>query len=318
MRKLTQVVLCMAALMATPAFAEMKIAVMNYQMALLESDAAKKYAVDAEKKFGPQLTKLKSLESGAKGIQDRLVKGGSKMAQGERERLELEFKQKARDFQFQSKELNEAKAIADRDMLKQLKPKLDKAVEEVIKKGNFDLVLERGAVVEVPPGDRVGRAQPRDVALVCDAPARAARARAEVDDVVGDHDRLGLVLDDEHRVALVAQTKQKLVHALDVVWVQPDGRFIENVENTLKIRAQLSRKPNALGFSPRESGGGAVEIEVIEAYFTKEGKALKDLGLNIPDDGGFAAREFDLGEKGFEVANGEGVDFWNRLPGKAN
>jgi len=150
-RKLTQVVLCMAALMATPAFAEMKIAVMNYQMALLESDSAKRYAVDAEKKFGPQLTKLKSLESGAKSIQDKLVKGGEKMQQGERERLELEFKQKARDFQFQSKELNEAKAIADREMLKQLKPKLDKAVEEVIKQGNYDLVLERGAVVDVKP-----------------------------------------------------------------------------------------------------------------------------------------------------------------------
>ncbi len=151
MRKLTQVVLCMAALMATPAFAEMKIAVMNYQMALLESDSAKRYAVDAEKKFGPQLTKLKSLESGAKTIQDKLVKGGEKMQQGERERLELEFKQKARDFQFQSKELNEAKAVADREMLKQLKPKLDKAVEEVIKQGNYDLVLERGAVVDVKP-----------------------------------------------------------------------------------------------------------------------------------------------------------------------
>jgi outer membrane protein len=150
-RKLTQVVLCMAALMATPAFAEMKIAVMNYQMALLESDSAKRYAVDAEKKFGPQLTKLKSLEGGAKSIQDKLVKGGEKMQQGERERLELEFKQKARDFQFQSKELNEAKAIADREMLKQLKPKLDKAVEEVIKQGNYDLVLERGAVVDVKP-----------------------------------------------------------------------------------------------------------------------------------------------------------------------
>lgn len=151
MRKLTQVVLFAAAMLATPAFAEMRIAVLNYQMALLESDAAKKYAVDAEKKFGPQLSKLKTLESSAKNIQDRLVKGGDKMQQAERERLELEFKQKARDFQFQSKELNEAKAISDRDMLKQLKPKLDKAVEEVIKKGGFDLVLERGAVVDVKP-----------------------------------------------------------------------------------------------------------------------------------------------------------------------
>ncbi|MBC9249711.1 hypothetical protein A9179_05425 [Pseudomonas alcaligenes] len=151
MRKLTQLVLLAATLVATPAFAEMKIAVMNYQMALLESDAAKKYAVDAEKKFGPQLNKLKQLESDAKRIQDRLVKEGEKMQQAERERLELEFKQKARDFQFQSKELNEAKAISDRDMLKQLKPKLDKAVEEVISKGSFDLVLERGAVVDVKP-----------------------------------------------------------------------------------------------------------------------------------------------------------------------
>jgi len=140
-----------AALVATPAFAEMKVAVLNYQMALLESDAAKKYAVDAEKKFGPQLSKLKTLESSAKTIQDRILKGGDKMNQQERERLELEFKQKARDFQFQSKELNDAKAASDRDMLKLLKPRLDKAVEEVLKKGDYDLVLERGAVVDVKP-----------------------------------------------------------------------------------------------------------------------------------------------------------------------
>ncbi|MFS0826070.1 OmpH/Skp family outer membrane protein [Pseudomonas phoenicis] len=151
MRKLTQLAFVAAALVATPAFADMKVAVLNYQMALLESDAAKAYAVDAEKKFGPQLTKLKGLETSAKSIQDRLIKGGDKMAQPERERLELEFKQKARDFQFQSKELNEAKATTDREMLKKLKPKLDGAVEEVIKKGGFDLVLERGAVIDVKP-----------------------------------------------------------------------------------------------------------------------------------------------------------------------
>ncbi|ARU89372.1 OmpH family outer membrane protein [Pseudomonas sp. M30-35] len=153
MRKFTQVVLLSVAMLsvATPAMAEMKIAVLNYQMALLESDAAKRYAVDAEKKFGPQLSKLKKLESDAKTIQDRLVKGGTKLQTADRERLELDFKQKARDFQFQSKELNEQKAVADRDMLKKLKPNLDKAVEEVIKKGSFDLVLERGAVIDVKP-----------------------------------------------------------------------------------------------------------------------------------------------------------------------
>ena len=42
MRKLTQLVLFGFALVAMPAFAEMKIAVLNYQMALLESNVAKK------------------------------------------------------------------------------------------------------------------------------------------------------------------------------------------------------------------------------------------------------------------------------------
>ena len=151
MRKLTQLVLPTTALISGPVFAEMKIAILNYQMALLESDAAKKYAVEAEKKFGPQLTKLKKLETDAKSIQDRLMKDGERMQQAELERLELDFKQKARDFQIQSKDLNEAKALADREMLEKLKPKLDKAVEEVLKTGNYDLVLERGAVVDVKP-----------------------------------------------------------------------------------------------------------------------------------------------------------------------
>lgn len=151
MRKLTQLALLTTALISGPVLADIKIAVLNYQMALLESDAAKKYAVDAEKKFGPQLNKLKALESDAKRIQDRLMKDGERMQQAELERLELEFKQKARDFQSQSNDLNEAKAAADREMLDKLKPKLDKAVEDVLKSGNYDIVLERGSVVDVKP-----------------------------------------------------------------------------------------------------------------------------------------------------------------------
>lgn len=151
MRKLTQLLLVAAALVASPAFADMKIAVMNYQMALLESDAAKRYAVDAEKKFGPDLNKLKTLEADAKRLQDRLAKEGDKLSTAERERLELEFRQKARDFQAQSRELNEAKARSDQETLHQLKPKLDQAVADVLKKGDYDIVLDRAAVVDVKP-----------------------------------------------------------------------------------------------------------------------------------------------------------------------
>ena len=50
MGKFTRVaVMSLLALASFQASAEMKIAVLDYQMALLESDAAKKYSVDAEK-----------------------------------------------------------------------------------------------------------------------------------------------------------------------------------------------------------------------------------------------------------------------------
>lgn len=151
MGRFIKLVLVMLLVISAPVYADMKIAVLNYQMALLESNVAKKYAIDSEKRFGPRIQKLKALEEEAKRLQDNLIKNGVKVKQAERERLELEFNQKVRDFQVQSKELNDSKLKADQDMLKIIKPKLDKAVEEALKAGGYDLVLESGAVVDVKP-----------------------------------------------------------------------------------------------------------------------------------------------------------------------
>ena len=54
-------------------------------------------------------------------------------------------------------------------------------------------------------GDGVAAPQPFDGSLEADGAALRAGAGAEVDDVVGDHDRLRFVLDDEYGVAFVAQ-----------------------------------------------------------------------------------------------------------------
>src|SRR5580692_5835710 len=72
-------------------------------------------------------------------------------------------------------------------------------------------LLEGGPVVEMAPGDGAAGPQRFDGALEADGPARRTGAGAEVDDVVRDLDRLRLVLDDEHRVALVPQPQQQLV-----------------------------------------------------------------------------------------------------------
>src|SRR6202034_3596487 len=54
--------------------------------------------------------------------------------------------------------------------------------------------LQGGAVVEMAAGDGVAGPQPLNGSLEADAAARRAGAGTEVDDVVGDRDRLWLVL----------------------------------------------------------------------------------------------------------------------------
>ena len=60
-------------------------------------------------------------------------------------------------------------------------------------------------------------------------------AGTEVDDAVGAfHDDV-VVLDDEQRVALVAQLEECVDQAVVVARVKADGRFVEHVEHAGKV-----------------------------------------------------------------------------------
>ena len=110
-------------------------------------------------------------------------------------------------------------------------------------RGCARLRLQLLAHVEVAAGGRAGGDQAVDRALEDDRAAVRTRARAHVDDVVGDPDDLRVVLDDEDRVALVAQPLEQRVHPLDVVGVQPDGRLVEDVGDVGQRRPEVADHP---------------------------------------------------------------------------
>ena len=89
-------------------------------------------------------------------------------------------------------------------------------------------------------------------ALDDDLAAVLARARADVDDVVGDADGLLVVLDDDHGVAEVAQADQRVDEALVVALVQADRRLVEHVEHADEAAADLRRQPDALRLAAGE------------------------------------------------------------------
>ena len=62
------------------------------------------------------------------------------------------------------------------------------------------------------------------------SPPPAPPFGSEVDDPIGGFDDVEVVLDNHHRVALVAQSVEHVQELRDVVEVQSGGGFVEDVE----------------------------------------------------------------------------------------
>ncbi len=133
-----------------------------------------------------------------------------------------------------------------------------------------------GDLVGVPVGDHLAAAH--------------ARAGAEVDDVIGGPHRVFVVLDDDHRVAHVAQLRERVEQPVVVARVQADRRLVENVEHADQAAADLAGQANALRFAAGERGGGAVERQVFEPHVDQKAEPAANFLEHFGGDHAAACR----------------------------
>ena len=81
--------------------------------------------------------------------------------------------------------------------------------------------------------------------------AMDAGGGADVDDIVGMQDGVLVVLDDDHRVADVAQVLQRVEQPGIVALVQADRRLVQHVEHAGQPGADLRGEPDALALAAR-------------------------------------------------------------------
>ncbi len=130
--------------------------------------------------------------------------------------------------------------------------------------------------------------------------------------MIGRGDGVFVVLDDDERVAVIAEFDQGFEERGVVARVEADGRFVEHIEHAAQVGAKLGGEADALGLAAREGVAGAVELKVAKADFLEELKALADLGQDIAGDELLAFfREAEFGEVGGRGVDGEGGEFGN-------
>ena len=144
MKKLAIRSLWLLILAAGPAVAELKIAVLDTQRALVASEEAQSLLQQAQQELQAEEEAVKSLGEEIIAIQEKLQTDGEVMSPTEQRRLQKDIENKQIDYQFLVNKLQ--KQVNDRrqELLQQMVPKIDAVLKDLIELEGYDLIMERG------------------------------------------------------------------------------------------------------------------------------------------------------------------------------
>ncbi len=138
--------------------------------------------------------------------------------------------------------------------------------------------VDVAAAVQVVGGQRARRAQRVGRAVEHDLAAALAGAGTDVEHPVGGEHHLRIVLDDDQRVARVAQALHHADDAAHVARVQTDRRLVEHEQRVDQRGAERGRQVDALDLAAGQRARLAVERQVAEPDVAEETQPRANLG----------------------------------------
>jgi len=138
-------------LVAGSAFAELKIAVIDTQRALLESEEARALMQTAQSDLQGDQTQLQSLGQELQKLREQFQKDAEVMSETDRRSRQKEIEDKQIEAEFLSNKLQ--KAVNDRrqELGRQMVPKLEAVLKELTDAEKYDVILERGSLLFADP-----------------------------------------------------------------------------------------------------------------------------------------------------------------------
>jgi len=128
--------------MAAAATAQTKVAVLNLQRAVLESDEIQKASAAMEAKFKPRQQEIEKLQRDLQGIQQQLQAGAGKLTQQAEADLTAQGQRKQRDLQRMTDDL-QSDVTADRnEVLGKSSQKMAEVVKKLAEEKGYDVVVD--------------------------------------------------------------------------------------------------------------------------------------------------------------------------------
>lgn len=150
-KKSTGWILLPLLLVAGSAFAELKIAVIDTQRALLESEEAKQLMQAAQSDLQDDQSQLQTLGQQIQTLQEQFKKDAEVMSDADKRARQKEVEDKQIEFEFLRNKLQ--KEVNDRrqELAQQMVPKLEGVLKDLTDQEKYDVILERGALLYADP-----------------------------------------------------------------------------------------------------------------------------------------------------------------------
>jgi outer membrane protein len=140
-------------LVGSPAWAELKIGVVDYGRLVEESPQAKSALESIRTEFTPRQRDLQNQQATLKSKEDRLQKDGATMTQDQRTNAEKDLRDSYRELQRKQSEVQDDFNARRNEEMSRLQKTLIEQVRTYAKAQNFDLVIADGVIYTTPTID---------------------------------------------------------------------------------------------------------------------------------------------------------------------
>jgi outer membrane protein len=136
---------------AGAATAQTKVAIVNLQKAVLESDEIKKAGADMDAKFKPRQQAAQKIEQELQGIQQQLQNGQGKLTPQAEADLQATGTRRQRELQHLSDDLQTDVTAERNDILQKASVKMQEVVKKVAEEKGFDMVVDTQTTIYFKP-----------------------------------------------------------------------------------------------------------------------------------------------------------------------
>ena len=134
-------------LLSASSYAELKIAVINAEQAILQSEEGKTKIEAIQAAVEADELKIQSLSEQIKALQEQLAKDAEVISAGEQQKIQKEIEDLNIDAQFELQKYQKKGNELQQDLMREMTPKLQAVLTDLIEVEGYDVVMPRAGLL---------------------------------------------------------------------------------------------------------------------------------------------------------------------------